>query len=157
MTHLMEKIALILCGIDTLEKRCLPVTLAFANVVPSCNFIGTQNAGVVEECAKLNLFIAKDIGVGCPASLILLKKMLEDVIPILSRKVGGVQFNTQAISNCLRVSEVFLCSAVLCAVILFPILHEEAFHLKALLSEQECGDRRINASRHANNDLCRVI
>ena len=40
MTHLMEKIALILCGIDTLEKRCLPVTLAFANVVSSCNFIG---------------------------------------------------------------------------------------------------------------------
>ena len=67
--------------------------------------------------------------------------MLEDIIPILSRKVGGVQFDAQAIRNRLRISEIFLCCAVLCAVILLPILHEEAFHLVALLSEQECRDR----------------
>jgi hypothetical protein len=46
-----------------------------------------------------------------------------------------MKFDAQAISHRLSVSEVFLCRAVLCAVILLPILHEEAFHLVALLSE----------------------
>ena len=71
MAHLMKEVTLILCSIDALEQRRLCVALTFSHVVPSRDLIGTQNMCVVEEGAKLNLFIAKDIGIRCPASFIL--------------------------------------------------------------------------------------
>ena len=71
--------------------------------MPRGNFVCAECFGIVEKGAKLDFFVAENIGVGGAPCTILFKEMLEDVIPILSCEIGSMQLYTQRISDALSV------------------------------------------------------
>ncbi|MNF88823.1 hypothetical protein D3C84_713260 [compost metagenome] len=74
------------------------------------------------------------------------------MVPVLRREVGGMQLDADAVADGLGIGQVHLGGAVLGAVVLVPVLHEQAFHLVALLEEQEGGNRGVDAAGHADYD-----
>ena len=77
--------------------------------------------------------------------------MLKDIVPVLGREVSGTERDFQAVSDGLGVRKIFLGGAVLGAIVFFPIFHEQAFNAVALLNQQLCGNRRIDAAGHADD------
>ena len=55
-----------------------------------------------------------------------------------------------------RVDQVLARRAVLVGVVVFPVLHEDADDLEALLLQQPRGDRRVDAARQADDDALRA-
>jgi len=67
------------------------------------NFVCAECFGIVEKGAKLDFFVAENIGVGGAPRTILFKEVLEDVVPIFCREVGSMQLYTQRVSDALSV------------------------------------------------------
>ena len=65
--------------------------------------------------------------------MIFRQEMIKDVIPILSCKIRLMQWDIETIGHRLGVLQILFGGAVLAAVILFPVFHEEAFDLIARL------------------------
>ena len=63
--------------------------------------------------------------------------MLEYVVPIFRGEIGAVQLDAQLVRYRLRIGIVFLRGAIFSAVILLPILHEQALYPVTLLQEQK--------------------
>jgi hypothetical protein len=77
--------------------------------------------------------------------------VLEDVVPVLGGKVGAVQGDAEVVGDRLRVGVVGFGGAVLGAVILIPVLHEQTLDVVALLEEEQGRDRGIDAAGHADD------
>ncbi|MCY1214233.1 hypothetical protein D9M72_260410 [compost metagenome] len=148
----MEEVALVLVRVQALEQFGAAIDIAAAHIVAGGDQVSSQRQGVVEEGFELDLAIAEDVRVRRAAGLVLGKEVLEHVVPVLRREVGRVQLDADAVADGLGVGQVDLGGAVFGAVVLVPVLHEQAFHLIALFEEEEGGDRRIDAAGHADYD-----
>jgi hypothetical protein len=98
-----------------------------SDIVTCCDAIRTQLQRVFKECFKLYFSVTQDVWVWRASCAILLKEVFENFIPILSSEAGGVTFYSEYLADALSVLEIFLGSAVCCAIILVPILHKEPF------------------------------
>ena len=66
--------------------------------------------------------------------------MRKHVVPIFGREVGPMKSNTERVSDLLCVFEIGFSGAILGAVVLLPVLHEEAFDRKPRLLQAQRGD-----------------
>ena len=124
---------MILVRIEALEQFGAPVDVAAAHIVAGGNQVGAEHQGVIEKGFELDFAIAEDVRVRRASGFVLGQKVLEDVIPVLSGKVGGVQLDADAVAHGLGIGQVVHCRAVIRAVVFLPVLHEQTFHLIALL------------------------
>ena len=67
--------------------------------------------------------------------------------------VVGFDVDADDVGDARRVDEVRARRAVLVGVVVLPVLHEQADDVEALLLQQPRGDRRVDATRHADDDL----
>ena len=148
----VQEVALILIRIEALEQFSMAVDVAAAHIVAGGNQVGAEHQGVIEKGFELDFAIAEDVRVRRASGFVLGQKVLEDVIPVLSGKVGGVQLDADAVAYRLSIGQVIHGRAVVRAVVFLPVLHEQAFHLITLLHEQNGGNGRIHAAGHTDDD-----
>ena len=129
----MQEVALVLAGIQALQQRGAAVHVTTAGIVAGGDQVSAQHEGVLQEGLELDFPVAEDVRGGRAPGAVLLHEVLEHIVPVLRRKIGAVQFDTQPVRDRLRIGVIFLRGAVLGAVVLFPVLHEQAFHVVALL------------------------
>ncbi len=89
--------------------------------------------GELQEGFKFDLFVAQNIRVRRAAGFVLFQEQFKHVVPVFCGKVHGVQFNAELVADGLRVGQIRRGGAVFLAIIFFPVLHEQALHLIALL------------------------
>ena len=114
--------------------------------------VGTEHYGVVEERLELDFAVAQDVRVRCTTGLVFGQEVFEHVVPVFGGKIGGVQLDANFVAHGLGVCQIIHGGAVIRSVVFLPVLHEQAFHLVALLHEQNGGNGRINTAGHADND-----
>ncbi len=148
----MQEVALVLVGVEALEQFAAAIAVATPHVMASGDEVGTEHQGVIEERLELDFPVAEDVRVRRAPGLVFGEEVLEHVVPVLGSKVGGVQLDADAVTHGLGIGQVFLGGAVLRAVVLFPVLHEQAFDLIALFEQQESGNGRVDAAGHANDN-----
>ncbi|MNF68161.1 hypothetical protein D3C84_500110 [compost metagenome] len=117
--------------------------------------VGAEHHGVVEERLELDFAVAEDVRVGRAPGLVFGEEMLEHVVPVFGGEIGRVQLDADTVAHGLGVGQVFAGGAVFGAVVFFPVLHEQAFHLVALLHQQEGGNRGVDAAGHADDHAFR--
>ena len=137
----IKEVALVFVTVEAAQQLALAVNVGAAHVVPGGDVVSAEVfCGKFEEGFKFNFFIAQNIRVRRAAGFIFFKEQFEYVVPVFCGKVDGVKFNSQLIANGLRVGKIRRCGAVFLAVVLFPVLHEQAFHLIPLLEQQVSGN-----------------
>lgn len=154
--HGVQEVALVLVGVQALEQFAAPVHIAAAHVMAGGDQVGAQHQGIVQERLELDFPVAEDVGVRGTPGLVFGQEVLEHVVPVLGGEVGGVQVDAQPVAHGLGVRQVFPRGAVLGAVVLFPVLHEQAFDLVALLLQEQGGNGGVHPSGHADNDAFAV-
>jgi len=70
----------------------------------------------------------------------------------MPREICPVQWDTQLIRYPAGIRVVGFGAAVGVGVVVFPVLHEQAFDAIPLPLKQPGGDRRVHAAGHANDD-----
>ena len=115
------------------------------------NVITAEGQGVIQKGFELDLFVAQDIRIRRPAVAILIEKVLKDIVPVLGREVGLVQWDADLVAHRLGIGQIAHGRAVLRAVVLLPVFHKQALHVVTLLLQKQGGYRRIDAAGHANN------
>src|SRR5690554_1414771 len=157
--HGVEEVALVLVGIEPLEEPRTQqavggaADLTLTNIVAGGDLLGAEHLCVLQEHLELDLAVAEDVRVRGAPGLVLGQEVLEDVVPVLGGEVGGVQPDAELLADGLGVRQVFLGGAVFGAVVLVPVLHEQAFDLIALLEQQQGGDGGVDAAGHADDHL----
>ena len=147
----MQEIALVLVVVQSAQQQGLSIAIGAAAVMTGGDQVGAQSQGVIEKGLELDLAVTEDIRIRRAPGLVFGQKVLEYVIPVLGGKVGGMQPDAQPVSDRLGVGQVVLGGAVFGAVILVPVLHEQAFDLIPLLQQQGRRNRGINTAGHADN------
>jgi hypothetical protein len=107
---------------------------------------------VVQKGLELDLGIAQHIGVGRAAGLVFAQKLGKHAVLVVGREVDVLDLDADHIGHGGGVHEVDVGRAVLAVVIVFPVLHEDADHLVALLFEQVGGDGGVHAAREADDN-----
>jgi hypothetical protein len=108
---------------------------------------------VVEERPELDLGVAQHVGVRGAAGRVFGEEGAEHALLVLRREIHDLEVDADHLCDRRAVDEVLPGRAVLVIVVVLPILHEQADHVEALLPEEERGDRRVDAARHAHHDL----
>ena len=107
---------------------------------------------MVEEGLELDLGIAQHVGVGRAAGLVLAQELGEDPVLVVGREVDVLDLDAEHVGHAGGVDEVDVGRAVLAVVVVFPVLHEDADHLVALLLEQVRGDRGVHAAAQTDDN-----
>ena len=150
-TEGVEEVALILVAVQAAQHAGLLVKVA-AYVVAGGDVVGAQIfGGKLEESLELDFLVAQDIGIGGTPGLVFRQKMLEHVVPVFGGKVDGMQLDAELVAHRLSVPQIFGGRAELVGVVFFPVFHEQAFNLIALLLQQIGRNGRIHTAGHADN------
>jgi hypothetical protein len=114
--------------------------------------VGAQAHGVVEKGLELDLGVAQHVGVGRAAGLVFAQELGEHAVLVLGGEVDVLDLDAQHVGHAGGVEKVLPAGAVLAVVVIFPVLHEDADDLVALLLEQVRGDGRVHPAAQAHHD-----
>ncbi|MNO90474.1 hypothetical protein D3C76_819870 [compost metagenome] len=152
VTEGVEEIALIFIAVETAQQLAFAIDIRAAHVVTGRDVICAQVfSGEFEEGFEFDLFVAEDIRVWGAARFVLFQEEFEHVVPVLGSKVNGMQFNAEFVAHGLRICKIRCRRTVFLAIIFLPVLHEQAFHLIALLLQQVRGNGGIDTAGHADD------
>ena len=84
--------------------------------------------------------------------MVFTQELGEHAVFVIRCKVDMLYINANHIGHSGRVDEVLLGGAVLVVIVIFPVLHEDANHLVALLFQQQRGDGRVHPAAQAHHD-----
>jgi hypothetical protein len=149
----VQKVALVLGRVQALEQL-MPAggsVLAHPCVVSGGNLFGTQAHGMVQKGLELDLGIAQHIGVGRAPGLVFAQEFGKHAVLVLGGKVDVLDLDAQHVGHGGGVHKVDVGRAVLAVVIIFPVLHEDADHLVALLLEQVRGHCGVHAAAQSHH------
>ena len=104
------------------------------------DFFGPQAHGVVQKRLEFDLGIAQDVRVGCESGLVFAHKLRKNPVFVIGRKIDVFNLDAQHIGHGRGIDKVDVGRAVLAVIVVFPVFHEDADHLVALLLEQMGGD-----------------
>ena len=108
----------------------------------ACRYFFCAKAhGVVQKCLELDLRVTQDVRVGRAPRLVFGQKLGKHTIFVFSSKVDVLDFDAQHICNSCRVHKIdvggavprVVCANVRRAVVILPVLHEDADDLVPLL------------------------
>ncbi len=147
----VQEVALVLGVVERLEQLEAAIDLAHAGVVARGDGVRTQRHGVVEEGLELDLGVAQHIRVGRAASGVFAQEIREHAVLVFGGKVDRLHVHADQVGHRHHVDPVLAGRAVLAVVIVFPVLHEQADNLVALLLEQPRRDGGIHAAGQADD------
>jgi hypothetical protein len=120
--------------------------------VPRRDFLGAQAHGVVQEGLELDLGVAQDVGVGRAAGLVFAQEFGEHAVLVVGREIDVFDLDADHVGDGGGVDKIDVGRAVLAVVVIFPVLHEDADDLVALLLEQVRRHRGVHASAQTHDD-----
>ena len=106
---------------------------------------------MVEERAELDLAVAQHVGIGRAPRLVLAQEMREHALAVFGREIDGFELDAEDVGDRRRIDQVLARRAMQVGVVVFPVLHEDADDIEALLLQHPRGHRRIDAARHADD------
>ena len=150
----VQKIALVLARVQPLEQleQARGCVLAHPRIVTGGNLLSAQTHGAVEKGLELDLGVAQHIGVGRAPGLVFAQKLGEHPVLVIGGEVDMLDLDANHIGHGGGIHEVDVGRAVLAVVVIFPVLHEDADHLVALLLEKVGGDGGVHAPREADDN-----
>ncbi len=151
LVQAVQEVALVLGVVERLEQLEAATRLAHAGVVAGGDRVRTQRHGVVEEGLELDLGIAQHIRVGRAAGGVFAQEVGEHAVLVFGGKVDRLDVHADQVGHRHHVDPVLAGRAVLAVVIVFPVLHEQADDLVALLLEQPRRDGGIHPAGHADD------
>src|SRR5713101_1070683 len=149
LSEAMQEVALVLGKIERLEQLEAPSRFSQPRIVPGRDALRAERQGVIEESAELDLGVAQHVRVGSAAGGVFREESAEDALLVLRREIHHLQLDADHLGDRGAVDQVLARRAVLVVVVVLPVLHEEADDLEPLAFEEQRGDRRIDAARHA--------
>jgi hypothetical protein len=141
----VQKVALVFGRVQALEQVIAAISFAHAGVVAGGNLFCAQAHGVVQKGLELDFGIAQHVGVGRAAGLVFAQKLRKHAVLVFGGEVDVFDLDADHVGHGSGVYEVDVGRAVFAVIIVFPILHEDAGHVPALLFEQVRRDGRIHA------------
>jgi hypothetical protein len=119
------------------------------------DLLGAQAHGVVQEGLELDLGVAQDVRVGRAAGLVFAQELGEDAVFVVGGEVDVFDLDADHVGHRGGVDKINVGGAELAVVVIFPVLHEDADDLVALLLEQVRCHRGVHASAQTHNDPLR--
>ena len=107
---------------------------------------------MIEERAELDLAVAQHVGIGRASRRVVAQEMREHALAVFGGEVDRFELDADDIGHRGGVDEVFARRAVFVGVVVFPVLHEDADDVVALLLQQPRRHGRIDAAGHADDD-----
>jgi hypothetical protein len=111
---------------------------------------------MVQKGLEFDFGVAQDVGVGGAPSLVFAQKLRKNTVFVIGRKIDVLDLDAQYICNSCCIDEVDIRRAVLAVIVVFPILHEDANDVMALLLEQMGSDSRIDAAGQADDHTVKL-
>jgi hypothetical protein len=146
----VQKVRLIFVGVCGFVQLDAPGALESSGVVSGCKSITAEATNVFKANPELDLSITENIGVGRSAGAILRQKIVENSLPIFCGEIDAVQRDSEFTAYGERVLVIRRNGAI--RVVLFPVRHEEALDLEALLTQQQGGDCGVDTPRKSDDD-----
>jgi hypothetical protein len=106
---------------------------------------------VIEEGLELDLGVAQYVRIRRATGGILAQEFREHAVLVFGREIDGLERNPNDVRRGGRIDQILPGRAVLVVIVVFPVLHEEADDLVALLFQQPGCNRRIDAARKSQN------
>ena len=122
-----------------------------ARVVARRETRGTEPLRVLETDSELDLPIACDVGIGGATRGQFVEKMPEHALAVLGGEVHVFDLDTDDVGHRGRVDKIDVAGAVFVVVVTFPVLHEDADDIEALLLEQPRAHRGIDPAAQAHD------
>src|SRR5690606_25177379 len=139
----VEKIALVLLGVASLEQLRCPAIALEPRVVPRREPSGAEAARVAAQDTELDLTVTEHVRIRGLAQTVLAQEVVEDALTVLCGETRSMQRQPQLSAYPAGILEIRRCLAV---AIVFPIAHVQALHLVALLQKQRGGDGGIDSA-----------
>jgi hypothetical protein len=117
--------------------------------------ISTDAQCMLEKSAEFDLGIAQHVRIRRATGLVFLEKVSEDALLVFGSEIHHFDVDADHVGNADYIDQVLPRRAILVAVVVLPVLHEQAEHVPALLLEQQGRDRRIDPTGQADDHcLC---
>ena len=158
LVQAVQEIALILAVIQALEQleQLGGRILAHACIVAGGDLFCSQAHGVVQKSLELDLRIAQHVRIGRATGLVLAQELGKHAVLVVCGKVHMLDLDADHVGHGRRIDKVDIRRAVLAVVVIFPVLHEDADDLVALLFEKIGGDGGIHTARQTHHDTLLV-
>ena len=133
LRDLIEKIRLIFSRIRRLQKKTFIPFVRDIAIVSRGDIIGAQRERVFLERPEFDLAVAKNVGIGRSAALILLQEIRKHPFAVFFRKIDRIIRNADQIAHAPHVLVILLGGAAAVFVVLFPVDHKKSDDVVALL------------------------
>jgi len=151
-----EEIGLVLAFINGAQESGTAFSLMFDAGVMAGGDVGrAERAGLGQEIAKLELFVAHDTRVGGASGAVFAGEVIDDHFLKLIRLVDDIVGNAERVGDATRIGHGLGAAAFILSArdaILGPDLHGDADHIVALLLEEVGRNGGIDAAAHAEQD-----
>src|SRR5690606_20558598 len=114
--------------------------------------LGAEFDGMIEEGPELDLGVAQHVRIGRAPGGVLAQEIGEDPLAVLGGEIDRLDVDLEPIGDAVRIDPVLPGRAVFVVVIVFPVLHEQADDLVALLLEQPGRNGGVDPARQANDN-----
>ena len=154
LVEAVEKIALVLGAVFRFQQLECAEAFPHPRIVAGGDLVRAQGQGVVEEGLELDFGIAQHVRVGRAAGLVFLQEQREYPFLVFLGEIDGFHLDADLVGDRQHVHEILLGRAVaVLAVVVFPVLHEQADHFMALLLQEQGGNGRVHSARHADDNF----
>ena len=123
--------------------------------MPGGDALGAEVARSIEEVFELDLAVAQHVRVRRASGGVFGEEVREHAVPVLAREIAEMDRQAEPAADRDRVAAIVL-GATVAAAVVGPVLHEQAGDRFAGVAQQQCGDRRIDAAGHADDDAGRT-
>ncbi len=151
----VQEVALVLVGVQTLEQARVPAGAVDAGIVAGGHEFAAQAQRMVQKRLELDFPVAQHIRVGGAAGLEFAQEVVEDLLPVFRAQnwPGEEECPVRSRLAWHRPSPAPAVH-IRVRVIVFPVLHEQAFDGVALLKQAQGGHGGVDAARQAYDDFC---
>src|SRR5690606_37432138 len=113
---------------------------SYACVMPGGDKVSPQGHRVIKKSLELDLGVTQNVRIGRASGGVFTQKLRKHAVLVFGGKVDRLDLDPNYVRDARRVQPVLTTGAVFAVVIVFPVLHEQAQHVIALLFEQPRGN-----------------
>ena len=126
----------------------------FAGIVSGGNGIGALLYGVVQKTFEFDFGITQYIRIRRAACAVFFEEIGKYVVFVLCGEIDDVDVDADDVGDGNGIEGILFDAAIFVVVVIFPVLHEHAADLMALLFEQGRSNGGIDAAGKADDDVC---
>ena len=148
-----KKVGLIFVAVRSAQQPNAAVILCKPRIVSGRKCRSARPHGKIQKSAELDLAVAQYVRVRRAARPVFRKKIRKHPVAVFLCKIDRIVRDADGVRDPPHIFVIRGRSANAVLGFLFPVFHEHAHHIIALLLEQVCRDRAVNAARHADDDM----